>query len=64
MKVAKLATALGLIVGLTACSVYKPSPKMNYYHGRNVPEGYITVARLAGRGVGQLIISACAQYES
>ena len=51
MKVAKLATALGLIVGLAACSVYKSSPKMNYYHGRNVPEGYISVVRASAQEV-------------
>ncbi|NTV80502.1 MAG: hypothetical protein HGA24_03665 [Candidatus Aminicenantes bacterium] len=28
-----------------ACSTYKASPELTYYHGQNVPEGFITVLR-------------------
>ncbi len=34
-----------LAIGLAACSPYKPKPQMTYYHGQNVPEGYIEVVR-------------------
>ena len=34
-----------LAIGLTACSPYKAKPQMTYYHGQNVPEGYIEVVR-------------------
>jgi len=45
MKSAKAPIILiGLLV-LAACSTYKSKPQLNYYHGRNVPEGYITVVR-------------------
>jgi hypothetical protein len=30
---------------LAACSTYKSNPEMNYYHGPNVPEGFITILR-------------------
>ncbi|MDW7759252.1 MAG: hypothetical protein SCM96_01265 [Acidobacteriota bacterium] len=33
-----------LLAGLTACSAGK-SPRMEYYSGQNVPEGYIQVVR-------------------
>jgi len=37
---------LGVFVfGLAACSFYQAKPKMEYYHGRNVPEDYIQVVR-------------------
>lgn len=39
---------VGLVVfvfGLAACSFYQSAPKMEYYHGRNVPEGFIQVVR-------------------
>jgi len=38
----------GLVAGvlvLAACSTYKAQPQMNYYHGPNVPEGFISVLR-------------------
>lgn len=34
-----------LALGLAACSPYRAKPKMTYYHGQNVPEGYIEVVR-------------------
>jgi len=30
---------------LAACSSFKSKPQMTYYHGQNVPAGYITVMR-------------------
>ena len=51
MRIVKLAAALVLIAGLAACSVYKTSPKMNYYHGRNIPEGYISVVRASAQEI-------------
>jgi len=38
----------GLVAGalvMAACSTYKANPELNYYHGPNVPPGYITVLR-------------------
>jgi hypothetical protein len=37
-----LTTAFAL---LAACSSFKAKPQMTYYHGQNVPAGYITVTR-------------------
>lgn len=37
-----------LVIGLlflAACSTYKAKPQLHYYHGQNVPEGYITIIR-------------------
>jgi len=51
MKFIKFATALTFIIGVAACSVYKANPKMNYYHGRNIPEGYISVARASAQEI-------------
>jgi len=36
---------LSLVHVLAACSPYQAKPKMSYYHGQNVPEGYIQVVR-------------------
>jgi hypothetical protein len=44
----RCATPVSLTVAfvlLAACSTYKSKPQMTYYHGQNVPEGYITVMR-------------------
>ncbi|MBE3130381.1 MAG: hypothetical protein IMZ54_06640 [Acidobacteria bacterium] len=43
-SVKTLAYVMGLLF-LAACSTYKSKPQMNYYHGKNVPEGYIKVLR-------------------
>lgn len=43
-KTSALILALGLLV-FAACSSYTSNPEMDYYHGANVPEGYITVVR-------------------
>ena len=45
MKSAKVLILLSLAFGLAACSPYQAKPKMTYYHGQNVPEGYIEVVR-------------------
>jgi hypothetical protein len=40
--------ALTFLIGLlfiAACSTYKAQPQLSYYHGRNVPEGYITILK-------------------
>jgi hypothetical protein len=42
MKISALAAA-ALVAA--ACSTYKARPQMNYYHGPNVPEGFISVLR-------------------
>ncbi len=39
-----LAIAIAVMV-LGACSTYKSSPQMNYYHGQNIPEGFINVLK-------------------
>ena len=45
MKSAKTpALVIGLLF-LAACSTYKAKPQLHYYHGKNVPEGYITILR-------------------
>lgn len=38
------ALVIGLLF-LAACSTYKAKPQLRYYHGQNVPEGYVTVLR-------------------
>jgi hypothetical protein len=45
MRSAKFAVFAVVLVLLAGCSTYKSSPQMNYYHGPNVPEGYITILR-------------------
>jgi hypothetical protein len=42
MGTAAIAAAV-LVLG--ACSTYKSSPQMNYYHGQNIPEGFIKVLK-------------------
>jgi hypothetical protein len=45
MKSAKTpALVIGLLF-LAACSTYKSKPQLQYYHGKNVPEGYIKILR-------------------
>ncbi|MGB7297239.1 MAG: hypothetical protein WBC70_16785 [Candidatus Aminicenantales bacterium] len=34
-----------VLVLFAACSTYKANPELNYYHGQNVPEGFITILR-------------------
>ena len=38
------ALVMGLLF-LVACSAYKANPQLNYFHGKNVPEGYIKILR-------------------
>ncbi len=45
MRSARFAVFAIALVLLAGCSTYKSSPQMNYFHGPNVPEGYITVLR-------------------
>jgi hypothetical protein len=45
MTVQKGWMGFALAIALAACSVYQPKPQMTYYHGQNVPEGYIQVVR-------------------
>jgi hypothetical protein len=45
MRSAKTVVFVIALAFLAACSTYKSKPQMNYYHGQNVPEGYITILR-------------------
>ena len=45
MKSARTLILISLALGVAACSPYRAKPKMTYYHGQNVPEGYIEVVR-------------------
>jgi hypothetical protein len=36
---------IALVLSFTACSSFPSKPQMTYYHGPNVPEGYITLLR-------------------
>jgi hypothetical protein len=45
MKPTKIMALISLTFGLAACSPYQAKPKLNYYHGQNVPKGYIEVVR-------------------
>jgi len=45
MRSARTAACIGALVIIAACSSLKSKPQMTYYHGQNVPEGYITVLR-------------------
>jgi hypothetical protein len=45
MKRAKTPTLVMGLLFLAACSTYKAKPQLHYYHGQNVPEGYIAILR-------------------
>jgi hypothetical protein len=45
MKSLKVAVLFAGALCLAACSTYKTKPQLRYYHGQNVPEGYITILR-------------------
>ena len=45
MKSARTLTFLVGLLFLAACSTYKSKPQLHYYHGKNVPEGYIKILR-------------------
>jgi hypothetical protein len=45
MKSAKTPTLVIGLLFLAACSPYRAKPQLRYYHGQNVPEGYITILR-------------------
>lgn len=45
MKALKVIVPLTVLLLVAACSFYEARPKLNYYRGPNVPEGYIQVIR-------------------
>ena len=45
MRSVKTIAFLIVLVFLAACSTYKSTPQLNYYHGQTVPEGFITILR-------------------
>jgi hypothetical protein len=45
MRSAKFVFFAIAVVLIATCSTYKSKPQMNYYHGQNVPEGFITILR-------------------
>ncbi|HUT08797.1 MAG TPA: hypothetical protein VMY15_08125 [Candidatus Latescibacteria bacterium] len=45
MKSVKTPTLVIGLLFLAACSTYKSKPQLHYYHGKNVPEGYIKILR-------------------
>lgn len=45
MKTTKALMPVLAVLLAAACSTYKASPQMNYYHGQNIPEGFIQVLR-------------------
>lgn len=45
MKFLKTVLPLTALLLVAACSFYEARPKLNYYRGPNVPEGYISVLR-------------------
>lgn len=46
------------VLVLAACSFYQSQPKMEYYHGQNVPEGYILVENVTETAVTFRILVA------
>jgi hypothetical protein len=51
MKSLKVAVLFASALCLAACSTYKTKPQLRYYHGQNVPEGYITILRASAREI-------------
>ncbi len=46
MRPARIPALTAALILVAACSsTYKSKPQMNYYHGQNVPAGYITIVR-------------------
>ena len=45
MKPRVFAVAAAALAVLAGCSTYKAKPELTYYHGQNVPPGYITVTK-------------------
>jgi hypothetical protein len=45
MRVGRTVTVMIVLILLAACSTYQSKPEMTYYHGQNIPEGFITVLR-------------------
>ncbi len=51
MRSSKVLPLLAVALVLAACSTYKASPQMNYYHGPNIPEGFIQVLRASPEAI-------------
>lgn len=51
MKATRFLILIPLAFGLAACSPYQAKPKMTYFHGQNVPPGYIEVVRASATEV-------------
>lgn len=51
MRLSKVLPLMAVAVVLAACSTYKTSPQMNYYHGQNIPEGFIQVLRASPEAI-------------
>lgn len=51
MRSAKFVFFAITVVLIAACSTYKSKPQMNYYHGKNVPEGYIKILRASAEAI-------------
>jgi len=45
MKSVKTPVLVMGLLFLAACSTYKAKPQLNYFHGKNVPAGYIKILR-------------------
>ncbi len=45
MKPFRISAGLSVVLVAAACSFYRSQPKMEYFHGQNVPAGYIQVVR-------------------
>ena len=45
MRTTRAVVLVLVLAVLAACSSYTSEPELDYYHGQNVPEGYITVVR-------------------
>lgn len=51
MKPTTFAAAAAALAVLAGCSTYKAKPELTYYHGQNVPPGYITVTKASASGI-------------
>ena len=45
MRLAMFMVFAVAVIPLAGCSTYKANPELTYYHGPNVPEGFITILR-------------------
>jgi hypothetical protein len=52
MRLFKTGVLLIAALGLAVCSsTYKAKPQLHYYHGQNVPEGYIKILRASADAI-------------